>query len=69
MPQASSELNEEWDGPDDSTAIAYLEKRGYRLTRGWRWVKPAPDHVPTDKEQRAIQFLIDEWDMGSIRGD
>jgi hypothetical protein len=59
-------LNREWNGPDDATAINFLRKQGYRRTRGWHWRLPKPDHVPTEKELRAIQFLIEEWDWGGI---
>lgn len=64
MPEASSELREEW-GIMDSIAIQYLEGNGYVLTSDWTWVTP-PNHVPTSKECRAIQFLIDEWDFGGF---
>lgn len=66
MPQASSEQRAEWSGPDESTAVKYLQDAGYRQTRGWRWRLPNPDHTPTAKELSAIQFLMDEWDMGGI---
>jgi hypothetical protein len=64
MPQASAELNKEWDGPSDKKAIKYLTAAGYILTREYQWKKPTPEHVPTDKEKSAIWFLIDEWDFG-----
>lgn len=63
MPTASAALRAEWDGPGEETAMAFLQRAGYRQRRDWTW--QAPDgHTPTDKELRAIQFLIDEWDMG-----
>lgn len=64
MPQASDELRAEWNGPDDATAIKFLTDAGYKLTRGWEWLLPVPNHEPTEKEISAIQFLVDEWDFG-----
>lgn len=66
MPQASSELNEEWDGPGDETAIRYLQDAGYWLTPRREWVMPWGRHDPTPKASSAIRFLIDEWDFGGI---
>lgn len=65
MPQASSEQQAEW-GIDDGPVIKFLEAAGYRMTRTFFWVLPTPDHVPTEKEYSAIDFLIDEWDFGGI---
>jgi hypothetical protein len=65
MPQASDEQRTEW-GIDDAPVIAFLENRGYKLTRQWTWVLPTPDHHPTEKEISAICFLIDEWDFGGL---
>lgn len=65
MPQASETLLREWDGPSDRKAIAYLEGRGYVLTRQWTWVVPSMT-VPTERDLRAIKFLIDEWDFGGL---
>lgn len=66
MPQATEEQRAEWNGPDDSTAMKYLEDAGYKLARSWCWIKPSPKHTPTEKEISAAQFLIDEWDYGGI---
>jgi hypothetical protein len=68
MPQASSELNEEWDGPGDETAMAYLVAEGWMLRPDWCWVRPEDDkRIPTLKEASAMRFLIDEWDFGGWR--
>lgn len=66
MPQAPEELRHEW--ACDSTAISYLEKRGFTLNRDWTWYKEgqALDNL-TPKEFRAILYLIQEWDFGGLR--
>lgn len=64
MPQASDELRKKWNGPDDTTAIKYLESRGYKLTRGWDWELPEGQNKPTDEELSAIEFMFQEWDYG-----
>jgi hypothetical protein len=65
MPQATEELRREW-GIADSRAIKFLNDRGYKLTRDFRWQKPHPNMKPTAKELRAIEFLIQEWDFGGF---
>lgn len=71
MPSASDELRERMrirfgDPIDDAGPMRWLEKQGYKMTGGWEWIKPSPEHKPTEDEIEAIQFLIDEWDMGGI---
>lgn len=66
MPQASEEQRREWNGPMDHTAVKFLEDAGFFLTGDFKWRLPKPDHVPTEREASAIQFLIDEWDYGDI---
>lgn len=68
MPQTTPELAAEWG--DDQKAIRFLITRGYRLTRRWQW-KPPRDASgnkvqPTDIEQRAIRYLIEEWDFDGL---
>lgn len=65
MPQASDEQRADW-GIDSHPPQAYLRAAGYRLTGGWEWIKPEPDHEPTNNEISAINFLIDEWDYGGL---
>lgn len=66
MPNASEAQRREWDGPSDRAAIAYLEKRGYvLLLSNWTWRVPLFT-VPTDRDCRAIRFLIDEWGFGGF---
>lgn len=68
MPQASEELRDEW-GINESPAISFLKSRGYHLTRWWLWLRPKHHVVEgevTSKERRAVQFLIEEWDLGGI---
>ena len=69
MTKASDELREKWGGRGgfgEEKAMGFLYSRGYRLTHGWEWEKPAPEHVVSDDEAEAIQFLFEEWDFGGI---
>jgi hypothetical protein len=69
MPQATEEQRKRWGsnlGVGEEKAIAFLEAAGYRLKHDWCWEKPSPDHVPTDDERGAEEFLVDEWDFGWI---
>lgn len=67
MPQAPTYLCDEWE--DDYKAIDFLQAAGYRLLRGWTWKLPSPNHIPTPQENRAINYLILEWDFGGIEGE
>ncbi len=58
-----TELQEEW-GMLETKAMNYLEAQGYTLTKEWEWI--APDRYPTEKEARAVLFLIQEWDFGGV---
>ena len=66
MPQTTAERAARWPGMDGE-ATAYLKAQGYRLTKGWHWVPPTPDHEPTYKEADAILYLVQEWDFGGLR--
>ena len=63
MPQASSDLRDEW--PNDGAAIRFLQAQGYVLRRDWIWEWPKPPRAATPQEIRAVTYLIDEWDFGS----
>ncbi len=63
MPQATPELQKEWE--TDQKAIAYLEERGYKLTREWAW-QTTKDLTFTPKDNRAMWYLITEWDFGGL---
>ena len=69
MPQASEELRAEWHDDDHADAswraVHFLMDAGFKFHRDWTWT--APDREITDKEFRALQYLIDEWDFGGIR--
>jgi hypothetical protein len=71
MPQASQELRDEWwhDGDEDpiKRAVKFLQAAGYKFNRDWTWTAPQPPRDMADKEARAIQYLIDEWDFGGVR--
>lgn len=64
MPQASEELREKW-GIDEQKASKFLESHGFKLTKDCQWQAP-PEHTITEEEWSAIEFLIDEWDFGSL---
>lgn len=68
MPQASDRLRKLWGGdggigPDK--AQAFLESRGYVLTKQWRWTHPT-NKKPNKKECEAASFLCHEWDYGGF---
>lgn len=58
-------VGNEWHG--DHQAISYLRSRGYRLLHDWSWVRPNADHVVTDRDRTAMQYLKDEWDFDGLR--
>lgn len=67
MPQASEEQRAKWGtdgGAGDEKAIAYLEGKGFKLTRQFFWVKPWPYYILTNDDREAMSFLCDEWDFG-----
>ena len=69
MPTASPELRAIWhDHPDggDFAAQAFLRERGFKLTRGWQWIKPTPNHQITQEEMNAIDYLVYEWDFDGV---
>lgn len=57
MPQASEELREEWT---DSTALAWI-------AGNFRWpggmIRVRPGYEPTEKDMRAVTYLVTEWDF------
>lgn len=57
MPQASEELREEWT---DSTALEWL-------AGNFRWpggmIRVRQGYVPTAKDMRAVQYMVEEWDF------
>lgn len=66
MPSASPELRKEWRGPGEQYAMRFLRGLGYSLTRTWQWRLPRRHHRPTEREIRAMWFLVEEWDMGGF---
>lgn len=64
MPQATDELRKEWGIAPDK-AIEFLEKAGFQLTRYSSWI--LKNREPTSKENRAIDFLFQEWDFGDLQ--
>ena len=69
MPQASRELQLEWDHDEqmDRKAINHLLSRGFTFNAG---IIIAPDgETPTDKDFSAISYLCDEWDYGWLGCD
>ncbi len=71
MPQATTELQNRWGGLNgigDDKAIAFLEGRGFRMEH-FCWKRPHPGYEISEEEWSAIDFLIQEWDYGSIIDD
>lgn len=65
MPSAAKYLTDQFSS--DHEACAYLENRGFTLTRHWEWV--APKHWDAvQKDFDAIDYLIFEWDFGGLCG-
>lgn len=62
MPRATDELRAEWN---DDTARECLHAAGYVLTYDWTWKVPT-GHEPTEKEHRAMWYLVTEWDFGGF---
>jgi hypothetical protein len=53
----------------DAGPSAYLESRGFKLTKSWCW--KAPSRVRklsdmTDQERFSVSFLVLEWDYGGV---
>lgn len=65
MPQASEDLCKRWNGPSEHMAIKHLKGAGYLLTAEWEWLCPK-GRTPTEEDQSAILFLIQEWDYGGL---
>ncbi|VWD40277.1 hypothetical protein BLA17378_07991 [Burkholderia aenigmatica] len=57
MPQATDDLREEWT---DSTALEWL-------AGNFRWpdrmIRARKGYVPTEKDLRAITYMVTEWDF------
>jgi len=71
MPQATEEdrakYSERFGDIDCNHACAELKRRGYILSRDFRWHAPK-GHTPTEDEAFWIGFLVDEWDFGGLNG-
>jgi len=65
MPTASPELRDEWHDEGDIGSIRFLEQAGYVLGRDWQWRHPM-NKTPTEREGRAMSYLIEEWDFGQF---
>jgi hypothetical protein len=71
MPSGPPELHKYWcdkdpEGCGDAAAIEYLGRQGYKLTKEWFWIPPTPDHEPTEEENKALNYLVWEWDFGGV---
>ena len=64
MPQASDALRDEWK--DDTTALNFLDGRGVREVRNGMLLLPKGIAL-TDRDWRAITYLMDEWDFDYVR--
>lgn len=67
MPSAPQWLRDKFPG-FDTEALDLLHDAGYRQTRGGCWLKPSLDHVPTERENEALDFMFYEFDFGDIVG-
>lgn len=68
MPHASDRLRKRWGtdgGVGPEKAQAFLESRGYVLTKQWCWTHPT-HKKPDKKECEAASFLFHEWDYGGF---
>jgi len=52
----------------DSTASAFLEEKGYKLTPQWLWIPPNGITLQTmpEEDYRHLLYLIEEWDYGGL---
>lgn len=61
--------NDEWeDAPGASgqlMAVQFLIHNGFILD-SYKWFPPLDGRDPTDKQIRAIQYLIDKWSYGPL---
>lgn len=64
MPSGPPELHAKWKS--ENAACEYLLDNGYKLTGAFTWLKPRHDHIPTDEELEAINYLCLEWDYGEL---
>ncbi len=63
MPSGPPELHAEFQA--DMNAVNYLESQGFKLLPSAHWLPP-PFYEITEKDNRAISYLILEWDYGGI---
>lgn len=74
MPSTSQEMLDwmsNYHGPEfkmDSTAIAFLEEKGYVLTRDWQWIPPKGITLQTmpQDDYMHLLYLVQEWDFGGL---
>lgn len=73
MPSASQEVIDymgSYHGPgfSDSTAMGFLEERGFILTESWEWIAPDGKTLETidQDEWMHVLYLIQEWDFGGL---
>lgn len=75
MPQASDELRAEVAKiippqpghiiVDCGDAQAWLEKKGWKISEDWNFIRPRAKYSPSDEEWDVLQYLVDEWDYGT----
>jgi len=65
MPSAPEYLKAKFPG-SDAQAMKFLESHGFCLTGDWTWKLPSPDHIVTEDEWDAIEYLVLEWDFGGL---
>jgi hypothetical protein len=65
VPQASDELRARWndgDNVDDVRATDHLFHHGFKVSRGGVIYHPDPNYKPTETDNSAIDYMLDEWD-------
>jgi hypothetical protein len=73
MPSTSQEMidwmcNYHGVNIDDRVARAYLEQKGYALTKDWFWLPPIGvtlQNMP-EEDYKHVLYLIEEWDYGGL---
>jgi hypothetical protein len=53
-----------WSG--DAEAIDFLVGQGFEYTGRCDWIRPAPDHRLSPREEAAIDYLKREFEWGEV---
>lgn len=50
----------------EALSLSLLRSSGYREIKNGLLRKPSPGHKMTERERRAINYLIEEWDFEGL---